>query len=40
MNKLLWNFNKNTKVFINENASENIVCEMVAILSWGDELTI
>ena len=34
-NKLQWNFNKNTKRFIHENASENIVCEMVAILSWG-----
>ena len=37
-NKLQWNFNQNTKLFINENASENIVCEMAAILSGGDEL--
>ena len=28
-----WNFNQNTKLFIYENASENIVCEMVVILS-------
>ena len=34
-NKLQWNFNKVTQFFIHENASENIVCEMVAILSRG-----
>ena len=34
-NKLQWNFNQNTKLFINENASENIVWETVAILSRG-----
>ena len=33
MNKLQWNFNQNTKKIIHENASENIACEMVAILS-------
>ena len=33
--KLQWNFNRNTKLFIHENASENIVCEMAAILSMG-----
>ena len=27
-----------TKIFIHENAFENVVCEVVAILSWGDEL--
>ena len=32
-NKLQWNFNQNTKLLIYENASENIVCEMAAILS-------
>ena len=32
INKLQWNFNHN---FINENAYENIVCEMAAILSRG-----
>ena len=32
-NKLQGMFNQNTKFFIHENASENIVCEMVAILS-------
>ena len=37
-NKLQRNFNKNTKVFIYENASEIIVCEIAAILSWGEEL--
>ena len=34
-NKLQQNFNQNTKFFIHENAYENIVCEMVAILSGG-----
>ena len=34
-NKLMWNFNQNTKLFIRENESENIVCEMAAILSKG-----
>ena len=34
-NKLKWNFNQNTKLFIHENASECIVYEMAAILSWG-----
>ena len=34
-NKLQWNFNKNSKLFIHEKASENIVCEMAAILSRG-----
>ena len=32
-NKLQWNFNQNTKLFIHEKASENIVYEMAAILS-------
>ena len=32
-NKLQWNFDKNTKLFIQENAFENIVCDMAAILS-------
>ena len=35
MNKLQWNFNQNTKLFIEENASHNIVCEMATILSKG-----
>ena len=30
-NKLQWNLNQNTKIFIHKNASENIVCEMAAI---------
>ena len=34
-NRLQWNFNQNTKLFVHENASEKIVCEMVAILSRG-----
>ena len=33
--KLQWNLNQNTIFFIHENESENIVCEMAAILSWG-----
>ena len=35
MNKLQWKFSKNTQLFIHENAYENIVCEMAAILSQG-----
>ena len=34
-NKIKWNINQNTKIFIHENASETIVCEMAAILSRG-----
>ena len=30
-----WNVNQNTKLIIHENAFENIVCEMTAILSRG-----
>ena len=37
-NELQWNLNQNTELFIQENASENIVCEMAAILSRGNEL--
>ena len=33
--KLQWNLNQNTKLFIQDNAFENIVCEMMAILSRG-----
>ena len=38
MNKPHWTFDQNTKLFIDENASENIVCEMAAILLKGNEL--
>ena len=34
-NELQWNFNQDTKLFIHSTASENIVCEMAAILSRG-----
>ena len=34
-NKLQWNFNQNIKFYIHENASENIVSQMAAILSRG-----
>ena len=38
-NKFQWKFTQNTKCFIHQNASENIICEMEAILSeQGDEL--
>ena len=40
MNKLQGNFNQNTKLFIQENASENIVYEMATILSRGDGLMV
>ena len=33
-----WNSNKYTKLFIQENAFENVVCEIAAILSRWDEL--
>ena len=32
-NKLQWNLNRNSCIFIQESAFENVVCEMVAILS-------
>ena len=32
-NKLQWNFNQNTKLFIDKSASENIVCKMASTLS-------
>ena len=32
---LQWNFNRNTKLFIHENASESIVPKMAAILTMG-----
>ena len=34
-NKLQWNFIQHTKLFIHKKASENIVCEMAAILFRG-----
>ena len=34
-NKLRWNFDIKTKLFINKKESENIVCEKVGILSSG-----
>ena len=34
-----WNFIWNWNIFIQENASEHVICEMAAILSRGDELT-
>ena len=38
-NKIQWNLNQNSKLFFHEHASQNIVCEMAAILPRGDELT-
>ena len=35
LDKLQWNLNQNTKLFIHENASENVICVMAAILSKG-----
>ena len=32
-NKLQWNFNRNSNIFIHENAFESVVCEMAFILS-------
>ena len=31
-NKLQWNLNRNSNIFIQENALENVVCEMASIL--------
>ena len=33
-NKFQWNLHPNSYIFIHENAFENAVCEMTAILSW------
>ena len=35
VNILRWNSNRNTKLFIHENAFENVLCEMATILSRG-----
>ena len=32
-NKFQWNFNRNSNIFIQENAIKNVVCEMAFILS-------
>ena len=32
-NKLQWNFNKNSNIFIHKNTYESVVCEMASILS-------
>ena len=37
--KFPWNFDQYTIIAIHKNASENVVYEMVAILSKGDELS-
>ena len=37
-NTLRWNFNQNIRFFTHQDASQNIVCEMAAILSRGKEL--
>ena len=31
MNNLHWNFNRNSNIFIQENALEDVVCEMASI---------
>ena len=39
--KLQWNWNQNTKLFIHENAFQNVVCEIASILSrrrWVNQL--
>ena len=32
-NKFQWHFNRNSNIFVQENAVENVVCEMASILS-------
>ena len=39
-NKLQWNFNRNSNIFIHENALENVVCEMVSIYLDPNVLTV
>ena len=39
-NKLQWHFNRNSNIFIQENAFENVVCEMATICLGLNELTI
>ena len=34
-NKFHWYLKQNTRILINKNAFENVVCEMVTILSWS-----
>ena len=36
MDKLKWNFNLNSNISIQENAYENIVCELVAFFVQGE----
>ena len=38
-NKLQWNFNRNSNIFIHENAFENVVCEMGSICLGFNVLT-
>ena len=33
MNKLQWNFNQNSNIFIKKNALEHVVCNMASIFS-------
>ena len=35
MDKRKWNLNLNTKLFIHENALENVVCEITPIFQGG-----
>ena len=39
-NKIQWNLDRNSYIFITENASGNVVCEMAAILFRSDELKL
>ena len=34
-NKLQWNYNRNSCIFIQENVFECVVCDMSAVLSWS-----
>ena len=37
-NEFRWKLNTNTNLFIHENAYKDLVCQMAAIMSMGDEL--
>ena len=40
MNKYQWNLNRNSIIFIQENAFEDLVCEMTAILSKATNICV
>ena len=37
LDKRQWNWNQNTKLFIHDNAFENVICEMATIIKFVKE---